>query len=166
MIKPCAERRQSGKIRRTLRPKGALRNLDRVCILARRDGQRLWCGRLVPPPCGARKKAMSDLSTEFAGIQLKNPVITASGTFGYGEEFSELIDLDLLGGFVVKGLSAQPMKGAPPPRLHETASGMLNAIGLQNVGVRRFVSEKLPRLRKYDTQNLCECLWELHRGIC
>jgi dihydroorotate dehydrogenase (NAD+) catalytic subunit len=95
---------------------------------------------------------MSDLSTEFAGIQLKNPVITASGTFGYGEEFSELIDLDLLGGFVVKGLSAQPMKGAPPPRLHETASGMLNAIGLQNVGVRRFVSEKLPRLRKYHTQ--------------
>ncbi len=95
---------------------------------------------------------MSDLSTEFAGIRLKNPIITASGTFGYGEEFSELIDLDLLGGFVVKGLSAQPMKGASPPRLHETASGMLNAIGLQNVGVRCFVSEKLPRLRKYNTR--------------
>jgi len=95
---------------------------------------------------------MVDLSTKVAGIELKNPVITASGTFGYGEEFSELINLDLLGGFVVKGLSAQPMKGAPPPRLHETASGMLNAIGLQNVGVRRFVSEKLPRLRKYNTR--------------
>ena len=95
---------------------------------------------------------MSDLSTEFAGIRLKNPVITASGTFGYGEEFSELIDLDLLGGFVVKGLSSQPMRGTSPPRLHETASGMLNAVGLQNVGVRRFLSEKLPGLRKYDTR--------------
>jgi len=95
---------------------------------------------------------MSDLSTEFAGIRLKNPVITASGTFGYGEEFSELINLDQLGGFVVKGLSAQPMMGASPPRLHETSSGMLNAIGLQNVGVERFVSEKLPRLRKYNTR--------------
>jgi len=95
---------------------------------------------------------MIDLSTEVAGIRLKNPVITASGTFGYGEEFSELFDLNVLGGLVVKGLSAQPMKGASPPRLHETASGMLNAIGLQNVGVRRFVTEKLPWLLKYDTR--------------
>ncbi|MEW5974511.1 MAG: dihydroorotate dehydrogenase [Acidobacteriota bacterium] len=94
---------------------------------------------------------MIDLSVEFAGIHLKNPVIAASGTFGYGEEFGRLIDLNRLGGFVVKGLSAEPMAGAAAPRLHETASGMLNAIGLQNVGVRRFVEEKLPRLRKYQT---------------
>lgn len=94
---------------------------------------------------------MVDLSTEIAGIRLKNPIITASGTFGYGEEFSSLIDLNRLGGFVVKGLSASPMKGAAPPRLHETTGGMLNAIGLQNLGVERFVAEKLPRLRQYDT---------------
>jgi len=94
---------------------------------------------------------MVDLSTEFAGIRLKNPVITASGTFGYGEEFTDLMDLNRLGGLVVKGLSVSPMQGAPPPRLHETASGMLNAIGLQNVGVERFVAEKLPVLKGYDT---------------
>ena len=94
---------------------------------------------------------MVDLSTEFAGLKLKNPVITASGTFGYGEEFRDLIDLNRLGGLVVKGLSVAPMQGASPPRLHETAAGMLNAIGLQNVGVERFVSEKLPLLRRYDT---------------
>src|SRR3989442_10819496 len=94
---------------------------------------------------------MVDLSAEIAGIRLKNPVITASGTFGYGEEFSDLIDLNRLGGLVVKGLSVNPMQGAAPLRLHETASGMLNAIGLQNVGVERFVTEKLPRLRRYET---------------
>jgi len=97
---------------------------------------------------------MVDLSTEVAGIHLKNPVIAASGTFGYGEEFSQLIDLNQLGGFVVKGLSLEPMRGAAAPRLHETASGMLNAIGLQNVGVRRFVEEKLPGLRQYNTRIL------------
>lgn len=95
---------------------------------------------------------MVDLSTEFAGIRLKNPVITASGTFGYGEEFCQLVDLNLLGGLVVKGLSVEPMTGAPPPRLHETPCGMLNAIGLQNVGVECFAKEKLPLLRKYDTR--------------
>jgi dihydroorotate dehydrogenase (NAD+) catalytic subunit len=94
---------------------------------------------------------MVDLSTEVAGVRLKNPVITASGTFGYGEEFTQLIDLNQLGGIVVKGLSVAPMQGAAPPRLHETAAGMLNAIGLQNVGASRFVAEKLPGLRKYDT---------------
>ena len=95
---------------------------------------------------------MIDLATEIAGIHLRNPVLTASGTFGYGEEFSQLIDLNQLGGFVVKGLSLEPMKGASAPRLHETAAGMLNAIGLQNVGVQRFVEEKLLRLRQYQTQ--------------
>jgi dihydroorotate dehydrogenase (NAD+) catalytic subunit len=94
---------------------------------------------------------LPDLTTEIAGIPLKNPIITASGTFGYGLEFEQLIDLNQLGGIVVKGLSIEPMRGALPPRLHQTPSGMLNAIGLQNVGVSRFISEKLPHLRKYST---------------
>src|ERR1035438_4956800 len=92
-----------------------------------------------------------DLSVEIAGIRLKNPVIAASGTFGYGLEFAHLLDLNALGGFVVKGLSREPMAGNPAPRIVETAAGMLNAIGLQNVGVEAFLSEKLPELRKYDT---------------
>jgi len=89
-----------------------------------------------------------DLSVSLAGIQLKNPVIGASGTFGYGIEFEDVVHLDRLGGFVVKGLSKEPMIGNPPPRLYETAAGMLNAIGLQNIGARGFVEEKLPRLRE------------------
>jgi len=92
-----------------------------------------------------------DLAVTFAGIELKNPVIAASGTFGYGIEFAHLVDLNRLGGIVVKGLSLEPMAGAPAPRMRETAAGMINAIGLQNVGVRAFVAEKLPQLRAYDT---------------
>jgi dihydroorotate dehydrogenase (NAD+) catalytic subunit len=88
-----------------------------------------------------------DLSVNVAGIHLKNPVIAASGTFGYGLEFDDIVHLHNLGGFVVKGLSREPMTGNPPPRLYETAAGMLNAIGLQNVGARAFVDEKLPKLR-------------------
>ncbi len=80
-------------------------------------------------------------------MRLANPILAASGTFGYGIEFAHLVDLNRLGGFVVKGLSAQPMNGAPAPRLCETAGGMLNAVGLQNIGVRAFVAEKLPALR-------------------
>jgi len=90
----------------------------------------------------------SDLSVTFAGIELKNPVIAASGTFGYGVEFEDVVHLDKLGGFVVKGLSREPMIGNPPPRLWETAAGMLNAIGLQNIGVTAFLEEKLPKLRQ------------------
>jgi dihydroorotate dehydrogenase (NAD+) catalytic subunit len=90
----------------------------------------------------------TDLAVSFAGIQLKNPVIAASGTFGYGVEFEDVLHLDRLGGFVVKGLSKEPMIGNPPPRLYETSAGMLNAIGLQNIGARAFVDEKLPRLRE------------------
>jgi dihydroorotate dehydrogenase (NAD+) catalytic subunit len=89
-----------------------------------------------------------DLRVSVAGITLRNPVIAASGTFGYGLEFDDVIHLNKLGGFVVKGLSAEPMAGNPPPRLYETPAGMLNAIGLQNIGARAFVEEKLPRLRK------------------
>jgi dihydroorotate dehydrogenase (NAD+) catalytic subunit len=92
-----------------------------------------------------------DLSVQIGALRLRNPILAASGTFGYGIEFAHLVDLNRLGGFVVKGLSREPMEGAPPPRLCETPSGMLNAVGLQNVGVRAFVTEKLPALRKYDT---------------
>ena len=89
-----------------------------------------------------------DLSVSFAGIQLKNPIIAASGTFGYGVEFEDVVHLDKLGGFVVKGLSREPMIGNPPPRLWETAAGMLNAIGLQNIGAAAFLEQKLPKLRQ------------------
>ncbi len=89
-----------------------------------------------------------DLRVSVAGIEFKNPVIAASGTFGYGVEFEDVVHLDRLGGFVVKGLSREPMIGNPPPRLYETAAGMLNAIGLQNIGARAFLDEKLPKLRE------------------
>lgn len=89
-----------------------------------------------------------DLSVSVAGIPLKNPVIAASGTFGYGVEFEDVVHLDKLGGLVSKGLSKEPMAGNPPPRLYETAAGMLNAIGLQNIGAQAFIDEKLPRLRE------------------
>jgi dihydroorotate dehydrogenase (NAD+) catalytic subunit len=92
-----------------------------------------------------------DLSVQIGALRLRNPILAASGTFGYGIEFAHLVDLNRLGGFVVKGLSREPMEGAPPPRLCETPSGMLNAVGLQNVGVHAFVTEKLPLLRKFDT---------------
>jgi dihydroorotate dehydrogenase (NAD+) catalytic subunit len=90
----------------------------------------------------------TDLRVSFAGIELKNPVIAASGTFGYGLEFEDVVHLNRLGGFVVKGLSREPIIGNPPPRLYETAAGMLNAIGLQNIGARAFVDDKLPKLRE------------------
>jgi len=95
-----------------------------------------------------------DLSVTFAGLQLKNPVIAASGTFSYGVEFEDVVTLDKLGGFVVKGLSREPMPGNPPPRLFETAAGMLNSIGLQNIGVEAFITEKLPHLRKHKGVNV------------
>jgi dihydroorotate dehydrogenase (NAD+) catalytic subunit len=92
-----------------------------------------------------------DLSVSIGALRLRNPILAASGTFGYGLEFSHLVDLNRLGGFVTKGLSREPIEGAPAPRLYPTASGILNAVGLQNVGVRAFVAEKLPLLRKFDT---------------
>ena len=92
-----------------------------------------------------------DLSVNVGALRLSNPILTASGTFGYGVEFADLVDLNRLGGIVVKGLSLEPMAGAPAPRLCETPSGMLNAVGLQNVGVRAFVAQKLPALRQYRT---------------
>ena len=95
-----------------------------------------------------------DLSVRIGALRLRNPILAASGTFGYGVEFAHLVNLNHLGGLVVKGLSREPIEGAPPPRLCETPSGMLNAVGLQNIGVRAFVAQKLPELRKYDTAAL------------
>lgn len=98
-----------------------------------------------------KSRTTPDLSVDFAGIKLKNPVLTASGTFGYGEEFRDIIDLNRLGGVIVKGVSVRPIIGNPPPRIWETPSGMLNAIGLENPGVDVFLNEKLPALKRYDT---------------
>ena len=92
-----------------------------------------------------------DLSVQIGAVRLANPILAASGTFGYGVEFAHLVDLNRLGGIVVKGLSLEPIAGAPAPRLCETPSGMLNAVGLQNIGVRAFVAEKLPALRHHQT---------------
>lgn len=91
------------------------------------------------------------LAVPLAGIELKNPVLAASGTFGYGLEFEKLVDLNALGGLVVKGLSREPMEGNPAPRLYESRAGMINSVGLQNIGVRAFVAEKLPALAKLRT---------------
>ena len=91
------------------------------------------------------------LAASLCGIALRNPVLAASGTFGYGVEFERLVDLNALGGLVVKGLSREPMDGNPPPRIWEAEAGMLNSIGLQNIGVRAFVREKLPRLARLRT---------------
>ena len=107
----------------------------------------------TPPPTKPASPAtagthLADLSVEFCGIRFKNPVIAASGTFGYGIEFEDIVALEKLGGLVVKGLSREPMTGNPPPRIFETAAGMLNSIGLQNIGARAFLEEKLPKLRK------------------
>src|SRR5947207_663960 len=92
-----------------------------------------------------------DLSVSVAGVALKNPVLAASGTFAYGLEFSKQVDLNALGGFVVKGLSREPIEGNEPPRIYETEAGMINSIGLQNIGVRAFVGQKLPALAKLNT---------------
>jgi len=101
---------------------------------------------------------MTDISVDLGFIKLKNPVIAASGTFGYGLEFEPFIDLSLLGGFVVKGLYFSPREGNAPPRLVEASSGLINAIGLPGIGVERFSEEVLPRIRKHDTAlivNVC-----------
>jgi dihydroorotate dehydrogenase (NAD+) catalytic subunit len=93
----------------------------------------------------------SPLATTLCGIPLRNPVLAASGTFAYGLEFEKQLDLNALGGFVVKGLSREPIEGNPPPRLYETEAGMMNSVGLQNIGVRAFVAEKLPALARLRT---------------
>jgi dihydroorotate dehydrogenase (NAD+) catalytic subunit len=102
-----------------------------------------------------------DLSVQIGALRLANPILAASGTFGYGLEFAHLVRLTRLGGFVTKGISLQPMEGAPAPRLCDTPSGMLNAVGLQNVGVDDFVKGKLPLLRKYNTHLIVNVF-----GVC
>ncbi len=92
------------------------------------------------------------LAVDIAGVRFKNPILTASGTFGYGLEFANLMDLNSIGGIVVKGLSMKPIQGNPPPRIYETSAGMLNAIGWQNIGATEFVTKKLPGLKNYDTK--------------
>lgn len=92
--------------------------------------------------------ATARLTTTLCGLRLPSPVLAASGTFGYGVEFENLVDWQWVGGFVVKGLSREPIAGNPPPRLWETASGMINSVGLHNIGVRAFVRDKLPGIRK------------------
>ncbi|MEJ2324283.1 MAG: dihydroorotate dehydrogenase [Nitrospirota bacterium] len=98
------------------------------------------------------------LRVSIGKLELKNPVMTASGTFGYGREFEEFLDLGSLGAVVMKGLTLEPRDGNPPPRIHETACGMLNAIGFQNVGLERFLAEKLPYMRKFDTKVIANIL--------
>src|SRR5258707_2135405 len=94
---------------------------------------------------------MNRLGIALCGIPLRNPVIAASGTYGYGLEFESIADLNQLGGIVVKGLARDPIRGNPPPRMWETEAGMINSIGLQNIGARAFVEEKLPALRHFRT---------------
>jgi dihydroorotate dehydrogenase (NAD+) catalytic subunit len=89
------------------------------------------------------------MRVQFAGLQLENPVLAASGTFGYGVEFEDIVSLEKIGGFVTKGISREPMAGNQAPRILETAAGMMNAIGLQNIGVQAFIEKKLPALRRY-----------------
>jgi dihydroorotate dehydrogenase (NAD+) catalytic subunit len=126
-------------------------------------------------PGSAGDQFIPQIETEIAGVHFQNPVWTASGTFGYGREFTSLIDLNELGAIVVKGISPEPMEGNPPPRIYETDSGMLNAIGLQNVGAKRFLTEKLPFLRTlkarcivnvfaYSTEDYVRCIEMLNEG--
>ncbi|NMD15316.1 MAG: dihydroorotate dehydrogenase, partial [Bacteroidales bacterium] len=94
---------------------------------------------------------MADLTTQLHRLSLRNPVMTASGTFGYGEEFTDFIDLNHLGAIIVKGTTATSREGNPYPRMAETASGMLNAVGLQNKGIDHFIHEIWPRLKQFKT---------------
>lgn len=99
-----------------------------------------------------------DLNVKIGNMSMKNPVMTASGTFGYGKEYAEFFDLSRLGGVVVKGISLKPMEGNPTPRICETPCGMINSIGLQNVGLENFLSEKLPYLRNFMTKIIVNVL--------
>jgi len=126
-----------------------------------------------PPDSG--EEFTPEIETVIAGVRFQNPVWTASGTFGYGKEFAHLVDLNKLGAICVKGISPEPMEGNAPPRIYETDSGMLNAIGLQNVGAHRFLAEKLPFLRTiqartivnvfaYSTEDYVRCIEILNAG--
>ena len=104
-----------------------------------------------------------DLSVDLGSLSLDNPIIAASGTFGYGLEYRSLVDLNALGGFCTKGLSLQPKIGNPVPRVIETSSGMLNAIGLENIGLKAFLSQKLPQLEKLNTRIIVNFFGDTHQ---
>ena len=101
-----------------------------------------------------------DISVNICGIEFKNPIILASGTCGYGYELSKFLDLNNIGGVVLKGISLKPKEGNPRPRLHETPCGLLNSIGLENVGIEAFIKEKLPLLKDIDTKIIANILGE------
>lgn len=107
-----------------------------------------------------------DLEIDIAGVKLKNPVMTASGTFAAGREYSEFIDLNQLGAVVVKGIATNPWIGNPTPRIAETYGGMLNAIGLQNMGVEHFINEDIPFLRQYDTKIIVNVIGKSIKEYC
>jgi dihydroorotate dehydrogenase (NAD+) catalytic subunit len=107
-----------------------------------------------------------DMRVTVAGVEFRSPVIAASGTFGYGVEFEDVVSLDRIGGFVTKGLSREPMTGNPTPRIIETAAGMINAIGLQNMGVRAFVAEKLPKLHDVNSTVVIANVFGFTIGDC
>jgi len=109
-----------------------------------------------------KTKTSVNMAVNLGKLKLKNPVMTASGTFGYGEEYADYVDLNQLGAIVVKGLSLKPRLGNPPPRIMETAGGMLNAVGLQNIGVNAFIDEKLPFLKKYDVKVIANIYGETY----
>lgn len=109
-----------------------------------------------------KKKTFPKIAVNLGRLKLNNPVMTASGTFGYGEEYAGYVDLNSLGAVVVKGLSLKPRLGNPPPRIMETTGGMLNSVGLQNIGVDAFIEEKLPFLRKYDVKVIANIYGETY----
>jgi dihydroorotate dehydrogenase (NAD+) catalytic subunit len=109
-----------------------------------------------------KTKTSVNMAVNLGRLKLKNPVMTASGTFGYGEEYAEYVDLNRIGAIVVKGLSLKPRLGNPPPRIMETAGGMLNAIGLQNIGVDAFIDEKLHFLKKFDVKVIANIYGETY----
>ena len=107
-----------------------------------------------------------NLKVKIGNLRLKNPVMTASGTFGYGREYEDFVDLQALGAIIVKGISLEPRPGNPPPRIVETSCGMLNAIGLENVGLKRFVEEKMVVLRRYRTSVIVNILGDTIEDYC
>lgn len=109
-----------------------------------------------------KEKTFPKMAVNLGRLKLNNPVMTASGTFGYGEEYAGYVDLNSLGAIVVKGLSFKPRLGNPPPRIMETTGGMLNSVGLQNIGVDAFIEEKLPFLRKYDVKVIANIYGETY----
>ena len=109
---------------------------------------------------------MADLSVNIGELQMNNPVMTASGTFGYGEEFADFIELSRIGGIIVKGTTLHKREGNPYPRMAETPSGMLNAVGLQNKGVHYFVEHIYPPHQGHSDQHDCECFGVCHRRLC